>query len=65
LGGYTYSYGNDGNAAAWFVRVDSNGMTLWNQTYGAANDYFGYGVTETSKGYALSGVVEPADGKKL
>ena len=63
LGGYTYSYGIDGNSAAWLIKVDVNGMTMWNQTFGDANnDYYGWAVTQTSDGgYALSGEVAPID----
>ena len=63
LGGYTYSYGINGNSAAWLIKVDVNGMTMWNQTYGDANnDYYGWAVTQTSDGgYALSGEVVPID----
>lgn len=63
LGGYTYSYGVDGNSAAWLIKVDANGMTMWNQTYGDADkDYYGWAVTQTSDGgYALSGEAAPVD----
>ncbi|NLF88014.1 hypothetical protein GX563_04240 [Candidatus Bathyarchaeota archaeon] len=63
LGGYTYSYGVNGNAAAWLIKVDINGMTMWNQTYGsAAKDFYGWAVTQTSDGgYAISGEVLPVD----
>ncbi len=62
LGGYTYSYGTNGNAAAWLVKVDVNGMTMWNKTYGADKDYYGWAVTQTAEGgYAISGEVESAD----
>jgi len=61
LGGYTYSYGVNGNAAAWLVKVDINGMTMWNQTYGSADkDFYGWAVTQTSDGgYAISGETAP------
>jgi hypothetical protein len=62
LGGYTYSYGTNGNAAAWLVKVDKNGMTMWNQTYGSGQDYYGWAVTQTAdNGYAISGQIESAD----
>ena len=64
LGGYTYSYSADGNnSAAWLIKVDVNGMAMWNQTYGSAGkDYYGWAVTQTSEGgYAISGEVAPTD----
>jgi hypothetical protein len=63
LGGYTFSYGVNGNSAAWLIKVDVNGMTMWNQTYGDANtDYYGWAVTQTSDGgYAISGEASPVD----
>jgi hypothetical protein len=63
LGGFTYSYGSGENAAAWLVKVDKNGMTMWNRTYGVADrDYYTWAVTETSDGgYALSGETSPVD----
>ncbi len=64
LGGYTYSYGTNGNAAAWLVKVDTNGMTLWNQTYGTGKDYYGWAVTQTAdNGFAISGEAVSADGE--
>ncbi len=64
LGGYTYSYGTNGNAAAWLVKVDKNGMTMWNQTYGSGKDYYGWAVTQTAdNGFAISGEVDEADGE--
>jgi hypothetical protein len=64
LGGYTYSYGTNGNAAAWLVKVDKHGMTMWNQTYGTGEDYYGWAVTETAdNGFAISGQVESPDGE--
>jgi hypothetical protein len=64
LGGYTYSYGTNGNAAAWLVKVDKNGMTMWNQTYGSGKDYYGWAVTQTAdNGFAISGQIESADGE--
>jgi hypothetical protein len=64
LGGYTYSYGTNGNAAAWLVKVDKHGMTMWNQTYGSGKDYYGWAVTQTAdNGFAISGEVDAADGE--
>jgi predicted secreted protein len=63
LGGFTYSYGNGDNSAAWLVKVDVNGMTMWNRTYGAeGRDYYGWAVTQTSDGgYAVSGETAPSN----
>lgn len=65
LGGFTYSYGNADNAAAWLVKVDNNGMTMWNRTFGVAGrDYYGWAVTQTADGgYAVSGETAPTDGE--
>ncbi|HSV50295.1 MAG TPA: hypothetical protein VLH35_08250, partial [Candidatus Acidoferrales bacterium] len=38
LTGATSSYGPGFGAAAWLIRVDSNGDALWNQTYGGLFD---------------------------
>jgi hypothetical protein len=53
LVGSTYSFGA-GSADVWLVKVDSNGMLQWNQTYGGTGNDFGRSLIATSDGgYAL------------
>jgi predicted secreted protein len=55
LGGSTTSYGA-GGSDFWLVKTDSNGNTLWNQTYGGARNDTCYSMIQTSDGgYALAG----------
>ncbi len=49
IGGYTASYGAGLNDV-WLIRVDPNGTPIWEKTYGAAGEDFGYSVELTSDG---------------
>lgn len=54
--GYTYSYGA-GNADFWLVRTDSEGVELWNRTYGGSDTDRGYSVRQIADGgFALTGL---------
>ena len=55
IAGWTTSYGN-GMADMWLVKVDSNGIEQWNQTYGGADTELGYSVHQTlDGGYIVTG----------
>ena len=53
--GSTASFGA-GGYDAWLVRVDGNGNTEWNQTYGGTdNEYANHVIQTVDGGYALGG----------
>jgi predicted secreted protein len=55
LTGFTSSSGA-GGLDFWLVKVDANGTTEWNQTYGGIGDDYSYGVIQTNDGgYATAG----------
>jgi hypothetical protein len=55
LAGYTESFGA-GSSDFWLVKTDSNGIMLWNRTYGGSKSDTAYSLVETSdRGYALAG----------
>ena len=55
LVGFTRSFGA-GRTDFWLVKVDSEGVLQWNQTYGGAGDDSAHAVVQTSDGgYALAG----------
>jgi hypothetical protein len=57
-GGYIiagHTYGFEGNAGSWLIKVDQNGTEEWNKVFGSRQDYFS-SVMETSNGdYIASG----------
>ncbi len=54
VAGSTRSYGA-GRSDIYLIRTDSNGDTLWTQTYGGSHYDYAYSVTETSDGGYLVG----------
>ena len=53
--GMTQSFGN-GNADAWFIRIDSLGDTLWTKTYGDTGyEYAVSGIQTADAGYIACG----------
>jgi hypothetical protein len=56
--GYTNSTGS-GMDDAWLVKINSNGVEEWNQTYGGSNIDWGLSIIQTSDGgYLLAGGAE-------
>ncbi len=47
--GYTNSFGS-GNDDLWLIRTDSEGVEIWNQTYGGIDQERGNSVAQTSDG---------------
>jgi len=59
LAGRTFSFGN-GLSDAWLVKTDSNGIKLWNKTFGHSDQDWAYAVQQTTDGgYILAGVTYP------
>ncbi len=59
IAGSTSSYGA-GNLDFWLVKTNSNGVTLWNKTYGGIGVDYAFSVIQTGDGgYALAGVLDP------
>ena len=55
--GLTRSFGVS-NFDFWMLRLDANGDTLWQKTYGAGDNEFGRSVIQTSDGgFALAGFI--------
>ncbi|RLG35743.1 hypothetical protein DRN80_01265, partial [Methanosarcinales archaeon] len=59
LAGITFSPGN-GLSDAWLVKTDSNGIKLWNKTFGHSDQDWAYAVQQTTHGgYILAGATYP------
>lgn len=55
LAGNTHSFGV-GDADAWLVKTDANGVKHWSATYGGPDNDFSHSVVQTTDGgYALAG----------
>jgi len=55
LAGITFSPGN-GLSDAWLVKTDSNGIKIWNKTFGHSDQDWAYAVQQTTDGgYILAG----------
>jgi len=55
IGGITFSFGA-GEADFWALKLDSNGVVEWQNTYGGTENDFGQGIRQTSdSGYVFSG----------
>ncbi len=53
--GYTESYG-PGMSAAWLIKTDDEGNTLWTKTYGGTSSDWGQSIVECSDGgFAIAG----------
>jgi PGF-CTERM protein len=56
LGGDTRSFGT-GSSDFWLVKIDNNGIELWNRTFGGANHESAHSVQQTSDGgFIMAGV---------
>ena len=63
--GYTESYGA-GKKDIWLVKTDSNGIELWNKTFGSSKNDTGYLAQETTDGgYIIAGRSNFSDDKDL
>jgi len=55
VSGYTTSYGAGGNDI-WLIKTDSQGIELWDKTFGGSGEDVGFSVQETSdEGYIITG----------
>lgn len=55
LVGYTTSYSN-GQTDIWLVKIDSDGIVLWSENYGADGYEFAFKIVQTyDDGYAIAG----------
>lgn len=55
IAGYSYSADgdvgrNNGQADCWFIRIDDDGLLLWEQAYGGIFDDLAYGIQPSSDG---------------
>ena len=58
--GYTYSFGS-GEADAWVLKLDSNGIVIWQKSYGDAGFEFANDIQATGDGgYVLVGAIFPS-----
>jgi len=56
LGGDTRSFGT-GSSDFWLVKIDNNGIELWNRTFGGANHESAHSVQQTPDGgFIMAGV---------
>ena len=68
VAGYTISIdgdvtGNNGNADYWVVKLDINGIIIWQHAYGGSNDDRAYSIIQTSDGgFAAAGYSKSIDG---
>ncbi len=61
LAGFTRSYGA-GNKDVWLVKTDTNGLMLWNKTYGSSQNEEARSVIQTRDGgYLLAGSTNSYD----
>ena len=61
LAGYTYSFGQGLNDA-WLIKTDSDGIELWNKTFGGVDSDFLNDVQQTSDGgFILAGYIRMFD----
>lgn len=61
VGGTTISFGA-GNKDIWLLKLDNNGYSTWQKTYGGIMDDVIYSIEQTSdNGYILSGYTDSAE----
>ncbi len=59
VAGHTSSFGTEDNDDIWVLKLDPNGDSLWQKTYGGSHDDSAHSVAQTAEGgYILAGYTD-------